>query len=221
MAWIVLLVAGLFEVGMVMGLNFSEEFTKLWPSLLMVVSGGDKLLPALGGHAERPRRHGLRGVDGHRGQRRGTSGDLVPGRAREPAAGNGDSRRARRRAYAKARRRMKRLVSDELWELVEPLLPPEPDKPKGGRPRVPARSVLEGIVYVLKSGIPWSMLPKELGCSGVTCWRRLRDWQKAGVWHGLRRLLLDKLGKLGLIDWSRASVDSASIPAKKGERRPA
>ena len=76
---------------------------------------------------------------------------------------------------------MKRLVSDELWELVEPLLPPEPDKPKGGRPRVPARSVLEGIVYVLKSGIPWSMLPKELGCSGVTCWRRLRDWQKTGV----------------------------------------
>ena len=114
---------------------------------------------------------------------------------------------------------MKRLVSDDLWELVEPLLPPEPDKPKGGRPKVPARSVLEGIVYVLKSGIPWSMLPKELGCSGVTCWRRLRDWQKAGVWHGLRRLLLHKLGKLGLIDWSRASVDSASIPAKKGERR--
>ena len=89
---------------------------------------------------------------------------------------------------------MKRLVSDDLWELVEPLLPPELDKPKGGRPRVPARSVLEGIVYVLKSGIPWSMLPKELGCSGVTCWRRLRDWQKAGVWHGLRRLLLNKLG---------------------------
>ncbi len=114
---------------------------------------------------------------------------------------------------------MKRLVSDELWELVEPLLPPEPDKPKGGRPRLPARSVLEGIVYVLKSGIPWSMLPKELGCSGVTCWRRLRDWQKAGMWHGLRHLLLDELGKLGLIDWSRASVDSASIPAKKGREK--
>ena len=61
---------------------------------------------------------------------------------------------------------MKRLVSDELWELVEPLLPPEPDKPKGGRPRVPATSALEGIVYVLKSGIPWSMLPKELGAAG-------------------------------------------------------
>jgi transposase len=85
-----------------------------------------------------------------------------------------------------------------------------------------SEAVLESIVYVLKSGIPWSMLPKGLGCSGVTCWRRLRDcWQKAGVWHRLRRLLLDKLGKLGLIDWSRASEDSASIPAKKGERRPA
>ena len=58
---------------------------------------------------------------------------------------------------------MKRLVSDDLWELVEPLLPPEPYKPKGVRPKVAARSVLEGIVYVLKSGIPWSMLPKELG----------------------------------------------------------
>ena len=112
---------------------------------------------------------------------------------------------------------MKRLVSDELWELVEPLLPPEPDKPKGARPRVPARSVLEGIVYVLKSGIPWSMLPKELGCSGVTCWRRLRDWQKAGVWHGLRRLipksLSDSKSGEGNLVWVRVPP-----PAQHGPR---
>lgn len=116
---------------------------------------------------------------------------------------------------------MRRLVDDELWELVEPLLPPEPENPKGGRPRVSSRAALEGIVYVLRSGVPWRMLPKEkFGCSGVTCWRRLRDWQEAGVWRRLRRVLLDKLGRLGRIDWSRASLDSASVPAKKGEKRP-
>jgi transposase len=113
------------------------------------------------------------------------------------------------------------LVDDELWSAVEPLLPNEPPKPRGGRPRLDNRGVLSGIIYVLKSGIPWRMLPREFGCSGVTCWRRLRDWHKAGVWHRLRRILLDKLGRLGLIDWSRVSLDSASIPSKKGEGRQA
>jgi transposase len=109
------------------------------------------------------------------------------------------------------------LVSDELWALVAPLLPPEPPKPKGGRPRVPDRACLAGIIFVLKSGIPWEMLPQELGCgSGMTCWRRLRDWQEAGVWDRLHHALLDRLGEAGQIDWSRASLDSASIPAKRG-----
>ncbi len=113
----------------------------------------------------------------------------------------------------------KPLVSDELWALVEPLLPPEPPKPKGGRPRVPDRACLTGIIFVLKSGIPWEMLPPELGCgSGVTCWRRLRDWQEAGVWERLHRALLDRLGEADQLDWSRASLDSASIPAKRGAR---
>jgi len=113
------------------------------------------------------------------------------------------------------------LVSDELWVAMKPLLPPEPPKPKGGRPRRDDRAVLGGIIYVLKSGIPWRMLPKELGCgSGVTCWRRLRDWQKAGVWRGLHRVLLNELGKAGSIDWSRASLDSASVPAKRGVSGP-
>jgi transposase len=72
--------------------------------------------------------------------------------------------------------------------------------------------VLSGIVFVLSSGIPLRMLPKEMGFgSGVTCWRRLRDWQKAGVWRRLHRALLDLLGKRGEVDWSRASV-----PAKRG-----
>jgi transposase len=109
------------------------------------------------------------------------------------------------------------LVPDELWAIVEPLLPPEPPKPKGGRPRVPDRAALTGIIFVLKSGIPWEMLPPELGCgSGMTCWRRLRDWQEAGVWDRLHQTLLDRLGEADRIDWSRASLDSASIPAKRG-----
>jgi transposase len=111
----------------------------------------------------------------------------------------------------------KPLVSDELWAIVVPLLPPEPPKPKGGRPRVSDRAALTGIIFVLKSGIPWEMLPQELGCgSGVTCWRRLRDWQAGGVWDRLHRELLDRLGEADRIDWSRASLDSASIPAKRG-----
>lgn len=112
---------------------------------------------------------------------------------------------------------MKPLVSDELWALVAPLLPPEPPKSKGGRPRLSDRAALTGIVFVLKSGIPWEMLPQEMGCgSGVTCWRRLRDWQEAGVWDRLHRERLDRLGDAGQLDWSRAALDSASIPAKRG-----
>ncbi len=83
----------------------------------------------------------------------------------------------------------KRLVTDQLWETIEPLLPEEPPKTKGGRPRVSDRGALTGIVFVLKSGIPWEMLPQEMGCgSGSTCWRRLRGWEKAGVvWRELHR----------------------------------
>jgi transposase len=113
----------------------------------------------------------------------------------------------------------KELVTDELWEIVEPLLPDEPPKPKGGRPRIDDRAALTGIVFVLKSGIPWEMLPQEMGCgSGVTCWRRLKEWHEAGVWERLHRVLLDRLGESEQIDWERASLDSASIPLKGGSK---
>jgi transposase len=114
----------------------------------------------------------------------------------------------------------KPLVTDALWAVVEPLLPPEPPKPKGGRPRVPDRAALTGILFVLQSGIPWEMLPQEIGCgSGMTCWRRLRDWQSAGVWDRLQRALLDRLGRRNAIDFRRAALDSASVAAKRGARK--
>ena len=115
----------------------------------------------------------------------------------------------------------KPLVSDELWAVVAPLLPSRPPRPKGGRPPVDDRAALTGILFVLRSGIPWEMLPQEMGCgSGMTCWRRLRDWQASGVWERLHHVLLDRLGKANAIDWSRAALDSASVPAKRGAGRP-
>nr|WP_246329996.1 IS5 family transposase [Endobacter medicaginis]MCX5474797.1 IS5 family transposase [Endobacter medicaginis] len=109
------------------------------------------------------------------------------------------------------------LVSDALWSIVEPLLPAAGPKPKGGRPRVADRAALSGILFVLRTGIQWEMLPLEMGCgSGITCWRRLRDWQEAGVWDALHRELLRRLRAADKIDWSRACVDSASLAAKRG-----
>jgi transposase len=113
---------------------------------------------------------------------------------------------------------VERLVSDELWELVEALLPPHPRACRGrtGRPRVPDRAALAGIIFVLKTGISWNDLPQELGCgSGVTCWRRLRQWQRAGVWERLHRVVLDRLAQHDRLDWSRAAVDSVSVRAKR------
>src|ERR1700684_1813302 len=106
------------------------------------------------------------------------------------------------------------LLPESLWLTVERLLPPVPLKPKGGRPPVPARAALIGILFVLRTGILWEMPPAEMGCgSGVTCWRRLRDWQAAGVWDRLHEILLSKLRAADQIDFSRVVVDSSSIRA--------
>jgi transposase len=109
------------------------------------------------------------------------------------------------------------LLPDRLWDLVEPFLPILPRRPQGGRPRVSDRACLTGIVFVLRSGILWQMLRQELGCgSRLTCWRRLRDWHRAGVWDLLHFALLDRLARSDQIDWSRAIVDSCSIRAVYG-----
>ncbi len=109
------------------------------------------------------------------------------------------------------------LVSDELWHEIEPLLPKEPPKPQGGRPRVPDRACLTGIVYVLRTGMPWRFVPRELACgSGVTCWRRLHEWMQAGVWPKIHQRLLGRLGRAGRIDASLAVIDSASMRAVLG-----
>ncbi len=113
----------------------------------------------------------------------------------------------------------KPLVSDKLWELIQPLLPtPKPRRRRyPGRKPLSDRRVLTGILFVLKSGIPWQMLPQEMGCgSGMSCWRRLRDWQEAEVWQKLHELLLSKLRAADQIDWSRALVDSGSVRAVGG-----
>ncbi len=118
----------------------------------------------------------------------------------------------------------KPILDDELWKLIEPLLPPPKKRRRQNPGRKPKdnRSVLTGILFVLKTGIPWEYLPKEMGCgSGMTCWRRLRDWQAAGVWEKIRRVLLQRLEDAGQIDWSRVVVDSTSIRAVFGGRKPA
>lgn len=99
-----------------------------------------------------------------------------------------------------------RLVSDELWGVVEPLLPPGLPTSGGGRPSVPARVVFSGIIKVLKTGIPWGLLPREFGCSGVTCWRRLSDWRRAGVFEKLHGALLNQLGRVQIVTKPAFSV---------------
>jgi transposase len=114
------------------------------------------------------------------------------------------------------------LVDDQLWELIEPLLPRSPRRRRNpGRRRIDDRLVLNGILFVLTTGIAWQQLPQELGFgSGMTCWRRLRDWHQAGVWQRLHELLLAKLRRAERLDLSRAVCDSSSLRALLGAAKP-
>jgi len=117
----------------------------------------------------------------------------------------------------------KPILDDELWKIIEPLIPKKKRRFRyPGRKPISDRTALTGILFVLKTGIGWEHLPKEMGCgSGMTCWRRLRDWQKAGVWDKIHRTLLSKLRKADKIDFSRAVVDSASVRAVLGGKKQA
>jgi transposase len=111
------------------------------------------------------------------------------------------------------------LVSDPLWARIEPLLPPLKRRRfrYPGRKPVDRRRVLTGIIFVLKSGIPWEELPQEMGCGcGMTCWNYLQAWQRAGVWERLHKILLAELREADRIDWSRATVDSTHARALGG-----
>ncbi|MFI8308075.1 IS5 family transposase [Streptomyces sp. NPDC085927] len=101
------------------------------------------------------------------------------------------------------------IVSDERWSLIEPLWPEPGPKLVAGRPRVPDRQALCGILFVLHTGIQWEYLPQELGFgSGMTCRRRLAAWNEAGVWDRLHVVLLTKLRAAKRLDRSRAVIDS-------------
>ena len=115
-----------------------------------------------------------------------------------------------------------RELNAALWKKIKPLLPEVRPSEKGGRPRLDDERALNGILFVLRTGIAWEDLPQELGFgSGMTCWRRLRDWQAAGVWHRLHLLLLAELRGAGQLDLSRASLDGSTVPSPRGARTPA
>lgn len=112
-------------------------------------------------------------------------------------------------------------VSDQLWARVGPLLPERERRYPQGRPALDDRGCLQGILFVLHTGIQWEWLPQELGFgSGMTCWRRLRDWHAAGVWDQLHHILLEELHQAGELDWSRAVIDGSHHQARRGGPKP-
>jgi transposase len=111
----------------------------------------------------------------------------------------------------------KPLLPDELWERIRPLIPPHPPQPKGGRPPRDDRKVLTGIIFLLKTGLPWEDLPQEMGCGcGMTGWNRLRDWQAAGIWDKIQRILWAHLRGADRLDFSRFIADTGHVRAVGG-----
>ena len=114
------------------------------------------------------------------------------------------------------------ILDDALWARLEPLLPKPRRRARrrGGRRRVSERAALTGILFVLRGGLPWQMLPREMGCgSGSTCWRRLVEWERAGVWRRLHETLLAELRRRGRLDQRWTVVDSGSVRAMRGGKK--
>ena len=103
-------------------------------------------------------------------------------------------------------------LSDEQWKKIEPLLPKRRSR---GRPWSDNRRVLEGILWILKTGARWRVLPKEYP-SASTCWRRLRDWEEQDLWLKIWRVFLSELDARKKLDWSQCFIDGSFAPAKKG-----
>ncbi len=108
-----------------------------------------------------------------------------------------------------------RLLTDAQWEKIRPWLPKRPKRPQGGRPPSDDRKVLEGILWILRSGARWQDLPEEFP-SPATCWRRLRDWDEQGVWLTIWRAFLAELNERQQLNWSESFLDGSFAPAKKG-----
>lgn len=112
---------------------------------------------------------------------------------------------------------MSELLPEKVWREIESLFPPQIPSPKGGRPPVTHQQAMTGIIFILKTGLPWKMLPQEMNCgSGVTCWRRFRDWTKSGLWERIHLRILHLLAKTGGVEASHAVMDSASVRALAG-----
>src|SRR4051794_5275390 len=112
-------------------------------------------------------------------------------------------------------RRTKRMLTDEQWERIAPCFPEHPPSPKGGRPRVPDRDCLEGILWLLRTGARWQDIPVDLP-SGSTCWRRLQEWAGDGLLPQIQALLIEELDELGQLDLEELLADATFIRAKKG-----
>jgi len=106
-------------------------------------------------------------------------------------------------------------LTDERWAKIEPLLPKFKRSRKGGPKPVENRRILEGILWVLRSGARWQDLPDEFP-SPSTCWRRLRDWEEQDVWLDIWRAFLSELDEKGQLDWVETFADGSFAPAKKG-----
>ena len=114
-------------------------------------------------------------------------------------------------------RKARPLLTDQQWALIEPLLPQPVPSPKGGRKRIDNRRVVEGILWILRSGARWQDLPDRYP-SPSTCWRRLQSWEEQGVWLSIWRTFLGELDEQGRLDWEETFADGSFAPAKKGAR---